>query len=194
MKNLLLALLLTLPVSTVLAQDASSVLRPPKGSQVAIVVFEDLQCPKCRMDSPLEEQASRTYKIPLVHHDFPLPMHNWSYDAAIIARYFADAHSPQLSNDFREYIFQHQLEINPQNLRAYADKFASDHKTDLPFVLDPQGKLAAEVNADKQLGQRLGVSHTPTIYIVSSKNPAKPYVEVTDSKQLFQMIDAMRAE
>src|SRR5258708_8012003 len=85
------------------AQDTvDSVLRPPKGSQVAIVVFEDLQCPMCRRTAPLVEQASKTYKIPVVRHDFPLPMHNWSYQAAVMARYF-DTHSKALGNEFRDY-------------------------------------------------------------------------------------------
>jgi protein-disulfide isomerase len=56
--------------SLALAQDPA-VLRPPKGATTAIVVFEDLQCPKCRVDSPLEEQAAKAHKIPLVRHDFP---------------------------------------------------------------------------------------------------------------------------
>ncbi|MGH9548901.1 MAG: DsbA family protein [Terriglobales bacterium] len=41
------------------------------------MVFEDLQCPDCRRAAPLVEEAARTYKIPVVRHDFPLPMHNW---------------------------------------------------------------------------------------------------------------------
>ena len=69
-------------------QTVSPALRPPKGAQVAIVVFEDLQCPECRRAAPMVEEASKTYKIPLMRHDFPLPMHNWSYDAAVMARYF----------------------------------------------------------------------------------------------------------
>ena len=174
------------------AQDAS-LLRPPKGSPVAIVVFEDLQCPKCRIDSPLEEQAAKTHKVPLVRHDFPLAMHNWSYKAAILARYF-DTHSKELGDQFRDYIFQHQPEIIPDNLQSFAQKFATDHKVDLPFVIDPQGKLAAEVNADRDLGNRLKIGHTPTIYIVSSRNPSRPFVEVTDSSQLFQMVEAMQTE
>ena len=60
------------------AQDTvDTVFRPPKGSQVAIVVFEDLECPMCRRTAPLVEQASKTYKIPVVRHDFPLPGHPW---------------------------------------------------------------------------------------------------------------------
>ena len=176
------------------AQDTmESVLRPPKGSQVAIVVFEDLQCPMCRRTAPLVEQASKTYHIPVVRHDFPLPMHNWSYQAAVMARYF-DTHSKGLGNQFRDYIFENQLEVNPQNLRAYAEKFGAAHKVDLPFVLDPSGKLAAEVNADRDLGKAIKLDHTPTVYIVTNRNPSRPYVEVKDNNQLYSTIDAVMKE
>jgi len=191
---------LTLPILTGLllaaslcawAQQAvSPALRPPKGAQVAIVVFEDLQCPDCRRAQPLVEEAARTYKIPLVLHDFPLPFHNWSYDAAILARYF-DTHSKALGNEFRDYIFSNQLEITPQNLRGFAEKFAAEHKVDLPFVIDPDGKLAALVNADKELGKSINLQHTPTLYVVSNKRSGKPFVEVVDRSQLYALIDEM---
>lgn len=169
------------------------VLRPPKGAQTAIVVFEDLQCPQCRRVAPILEQASKTYKIPLVRHDFPLPMHNWSYDAAVMARYF-DSNSKALGNEFRDYVFSNQLEINPQNLRAYAERFAREHKVDFPFVVDPQGKYAAEVNADRDLGKAIKLEHTPTVYIVSSRHLERPYVEMKDASQLYSLIDAMMKE
>jgi protein-disulfide isomerase len=182
--------LLCLPV---FAQDAPEALRPPKGSQIAIVVFEDLQCPQCGRQAPLLAQASKTYKIPLVQHDFPLPMHNWSFDAAVLARYF-DTHSKEVGNAFRETAFAHQMEINPQNLRAFAEKFAANNKIGLPFVVDPDGKLAGLVRADKDLGMSLHVDHTPTIWVVSAKRTGNPYVEVTDPNQLYATIDAMKKE
>jgi protein-disulfide isomerase len=175
------------------AQDtAESVLRPPKGAQVAIVVFEDLECPMCARTQPLLEQASKTYNIPLVLHDFPLgPSHPWSYQAAVMARYF-DTHSKALGNEFRDYIFQNQIEITVMNLRSYGEKFAAAHKMDLPFVIDPGDKLSALVSADRDLGKAIKLEHTPTIYIVSSRNPNRPYVEVKEpSSQLYSTIDAM---
>src|SRR5579859_1886740 len=178
---------LLLLCSLALAQDPV-LLRPPKGASVALIVFEDLECPKCRADSPLEEQAAKAHKIPLVRHDFPLPLHKWSFNAAVIARYF-DSQSKEIGNQFRDYIFQHQPEITADNLQGLAQKFAAEHKVELPFVIDPQGKFAAAVNADKALGQKVGIQHTPTIYIVSSRNSQRPFVEVTDSSQLFQMIE-----
>ena len=173
------------------AQDVPEVFRPPKGAQMALVVFEDLQCPQCARMAPVLREAGKTYKIPVVRHDFPLPMHNWSYEAAVIARYF-DTQSKELGNSFRDTVFEHQLEIDPQNLRGFADNFAAQHKVALPFVVDPQGKLAGLVNADRDLGKSIQLQHTPTIYIVSSKRGGKPYVEVTDTKQLYAMIDAMK--
>jgi protein-disulfide isomerase len=170
-----------------------SVLRPPKGAQVAIVIFEDLECPMCARMSPLVEQASKTYKIPVVRHDFPLPMHPWSHQAAIMARYF-DTHSKALGDEFRDYIFSSQVEINLQNLRTYAEKFAAAHKVDLPFVIDPGGKLASLVDADRDLGKAIKLDHTPTVYIVSSRNPSRPYVEVKDNNQLYSTIDAVMKE
>jgi protein-disulfide isomerase len=189
-----LSIFVSAVVLCVAADDSvNAVLRPPKGAQVAIVVFEDLQCPQCRRVAPILEQASKTYKIPLVRHDFPLPMHNWSYDAAVMARYF-DSTSKSLGNEFRDYIFSNQLEINPKNLRGYAEKFANEHKVGLPFLIDPQGKFAAEVNADRDLGKEIKLDHTPTVYVVSSRHAEKPYVEMKDASQLYALIDAMMKE
>jgi protein-disulfide isomerase len=185
-----LILLFTL---TAVAQEVPSVLRPPKGSPVALVVFEDLQCPQCARAAPLLNQAAQTYKIPLVQRDFPLPMHNWSMNAAIIARYF-DTNSKILGNAFRDYVFEHQREILPDNLRSFAEKFAAEHKVDLPFVVDPAGKLSALVIADRDLGKGINLDHTPTIYIVTDKKTATPYLEVKDLSQLYAMIDTMKRQ
>ena len=190
---LLPALFLAVSVTASAQQAVSPALRPPKGARVAIVVFEDLQCPDCRRAQPLVEEASRTYKIPLVLHDFPLPFHTWSYQAAILARYF-DTHSKAMGNEFRDYMFANQLELTPENLRSYAEKFATAHKVDLPFVVDPDGKLAALVNADKELGKSINLQHTPTLYVVSNKRSGKPFVEVVDRSQLYALIDEMMKE
>jgi len=188
---LLLSAAATVLTSPAIAEDVPEALRPPKGSQVALVVFEDLQCPQCGRTAPLLDQASRTYKIPLVQHDFPLPLHNWSFDAAVLARYF-DTHSKELGNAFRLEVFAHQFDITPQTLHGFAEKFASEHKVSLPFVVDPDGKLAALVKADKDLGVSLHIDHTPTVYVVSNKRPGPPYVEVKDTSQLYITIDAMK--
>jgi protein-disulfide isomerase len=172
---------------------ASSILTPPRGAKLALVVFEDLQCPDCARAAPLVDEAARAYKIPVVRYDFPLPMHDWSFQGAVIAHYF-DSKSPALGIAFRDYIFSIQQQVTAQNLRGFAEKFAQEHKTILPFVVDPQGKFAAEVRHERDIGLRVGIQHTPTLYVVSDNKQGAPFVEVVDRAQLFQLIDQMKAE
>src|SRR5436305_14956054 len=108
MKPLLKSVFLLLAVlslaSLSFAADASS-LKPPPGTKVAIQMFEDLECPDCARAYPVVWEAARAHGIPVVLHDFPLPKHNWSFDAAVFARFF-DTKSEKLGNDFRGYIYQ----------------------------------------------------------------------------------------
>ncbi|MGH9580169.1 MAG: DsbA family protein [Terriglobales bacterium] len=189
-RNGVLALAVALAAAAAWAQDQSA-LKPPKGSKVAIVIFEDLQCPDCARAAPLLAEAVRAYKIPLVRYDFPLPQHNWSFDAHVLARWF-DGKSKAVGNEFREYLFRSQPQITRENLREHAERFAAEHKLVLPFLVDPRGELAAKVKADYALGQRTGVSHTPTIYVVSETTRGAPFVEVVDRSKLFQLIDEMK--
>ncbi|HXY04298.1 MAG TPA: hypothetical protein VEI49_12040, partial [Terriglobales bacterium] len=59
-KSFLLTVSLILAlVAFVQAQEpVNPVLRPPKGVKVAIVVFEDLECPDCRRAAPLLDEAA----------------------------------------------------------------------------------------------------------------------------------------
>ena len=189
MKTLLLTFVAALLLACSVSAQDTSMLKAPKGAKAAIIVFEDLQCPQCSRAAPQVEKASATYKIPVVRHDFPLPKHDWSLNAALIARYF-DQTSKDLGNQFRDYMFANQPQINPDNLRRYADTFAAAHKMALPFVIDPQGKLAAMIAEDKNLGVRIGLDHTPTIYIVSAKPGVKPVEVPADMNQLYAMIDS----
>lgn len=188
------ALAVTVLVGSTLAWGGdTSMLRPPKGSKVAIIVFEDLECPDCARAAPLLHDAAKTYNIPLVQYDFPLPMHPWSFEAAVNARYF-DTKSKQLGDEYRLYIFQYQLGITKQNLRGYTERFADQHKETVPFVVDPSGELAAKVKADYQLGQRIPLDHTPTIYVVSDSVRGQPFIEVVDRTQLYQLIEQVIKE
>jgi len=104
------------------------------------------------------------------------------------ARYF-DTKSKKLGDDYRLFIFANQPQITPQNLRGMTERFAADNKTTLPFVVDPSGELTAKVKADYATGQRVGIEHTPTIYVVSDTTRGTPFVEVVDRTQLYQLID-----
>jgi protein-disulfide isomerase len=171
-----------------------SALRPPAGARVAIVEFEDLECPDCARANPLLKEAAAKYKIPWVRHDFPLPFHAWSLNAAVNARWF-DLKSKALGDDYRDAVFANQQSITTlEVLRDFTDKYAKDRGVAMPFAIDPQGKLTAEVKADYALGQRIGIEHTPTIWVVTASSKGSPFVEVVDRSKLYQLIDEAIAD
>jgi protein-disulfide isomerase len=168
-----------------LAQDGS-MLKPPAGATVAIVVFEDMECPSCAQRAPLLDQAAKTYSVPLVIHDFPLRQHPWAFDASVYARFFEEKYGKPVSDAFRLFIYQFQPQVTKDNLRSYAERFASDKKLELPFMLDPQGKLAAAIRADSDFGTNVvKINETPTTFVVTSKGSQ----HVTDYAQLYTMVD-----
>jgi protein-disulfide isomerase len=169
-------------------------LKPPAGARVAIVEFEDMECPDCANANPLLKEAAAKYNIPWVRHDFPLPFHPWSFQAAVNARWF-DTKSKKLGDDYRDAVFASQRSIETlDQLRQFTENFAKSHNIPLPFAIDPQGKFAAEVKADYALGQRIGIEHTPTIWVTTSNSKGAPFVEVVDRTKLFQLIDQAIAD
>ncbi len=171
-----------------------SALKPPAGARVAIVEFEDMECPDCGRANPLLREAAAKYNIPWVRHDFPLPFHAWSFNAAVNARWF-DTKSKKLGDDYRDAVFANQISITtPEILAQFTQKFAQDHGIAFPFAVDPQGKLSAEVKADYALGQRVGIEHTPTIWVTTANSKGAPFVEVVDRSKLFQLIDQAIAD
>jgi protein-disulfide isomerase len=171
-----------------------SALRPPAGARVAIVEFEDMECPDCANANPILRQAAATYKIPWERHDFPLPFHAWSMTAAVNARWF-DTRSKALGDEYRDDVFANQRSITSTDvLRQFTEKFAQGHGIALPFAIDPQGKLITLVKTDYALGQRIGVEHTPTIWVVTANSKGAPFVEVVDRSKLYQLIDQALAD
>jgi len=192
---LLLALLAT---AALRAQTPGqiNILKPPAGAKVALVEFADLECPDCARAAPLIEEAAKSYNIPVVVYDFPLPQHPWSFEAAVIAHYLRTKSTPKnpIETRYRLFIFENQPAITAQNLRRYVDQFAKANKIAIPFVVDPQGKFAAAVRSDKDKGIAVGIQHTPTLYVVTAKTSGTPFVEVVDRSNLFNMIDQAIAD
>jgi protein-disulfide isomerase len=167
----------------------TSMIKPPAGAKVAIWEFEDLECPACAHAAPIVREAVRKYKIAYVRHDFPLPMHIWSFDAAVDARYI-QGKNPELAEQYRLAVFAAQNGIsNKGDLQAFTQHFASAHGMMWPFVVDPQGLLAAKVNADKALGDRIGLVETPTMWVVTNHG----IVQVRDINNLYSTLDAAMA-
>lgn len=174
------------------ATDFASLLTPPKGARIAVVLFEDLEWPDCAAAHPLVREIAQAYNVPVVVHDFPLPRHNWSFQAAVDARFFENK-SQKLGEEFRGYILRNQRQIADESLlRKYVEQFAAERQIALPIVLDPGDHLAQQVHADFLLGQRLGLEHTPTLFVVGAGKVSIPIVESVTRERLGNMIEDMQ--
>ena len=180
---------MAMPSSGATAFKDTSVFKPPVGAKVAIIEFEDLECPLCAKVSPMVRDAMSHYGIPRVHYDFIIPGHMWSRNAAIYARYLEDKVSKQTAEDFRRDVFASQrLIASPEDLQQFTRRWFQAHGQAMPFLVDP--KCAAEVEADCALGRRVGIVHTPTLVVATAHH----WIEVTEPDQLYAAIDRAEAE
>jgi protein-disulfide isomerase len=186
----LLALLLAFCSSAFAAADGSRV-PLPAGVNLAIVVFEDLQCPDCARAHPELIKAAADAGVPLLVHDFPIVRHVWAFPAAIMARYFT-AQSEQLGVEFRSYIFENQRAITPENLREWGEKFAQLHGLQLPADLDPDGKFQVAVQADFNLGREIGLEYVPLMFVNYRAGSQIISTEVTAPQEIPRVVDRFR--
>jgi protein-disulfide isomerase len=146
----------------------TTILRPPAGSKVALIVFEDLGCPACARAHPYELQAIQQTHVPLLRYDFPLEAHIWTFQGAVYARYIQDKIGPALAGEFRSAVFLAQSSIsNKDDLQQFTSAWLRKHGRQMPATVDPNGTLAKEVTADLDLGKRLNVEWTPTVVVVT---------------------------
>lgn len=177
---------MAMPPAGATAFQDTSMLKPPIGAKVAIVEFEDLECPLCALTAPVVWAAEQRYHVPRVHHDLIILSHTWSRAAAVDARYLEDTVSPKVAEAFRRDVFARQEQIaGPEDLQGFAAGWFRTHGVGMPFVMDQSGHCAEEVQADCLLAQRLGARHTPTLLVVT----AKRWIEVTDRAQLGAAIE-----
>jgi protein-disulfide isomerase len=149
----------------------TTVLRPPAGSKVALIVFEDLGCPACARAHPFEVEAVKQTHVALLRYDFPLEAHVWTFEGAVCARYIQDTFGPQLAEEFRSTVFKSQSMISSEDdVRQFTSRWLQKRGKKMPAVLDPGGKLAKEVTADRELGMLLNVEWTPTVVVVTRNN------------------------
>jgi protein-disulfide isomerase len=140
----------------------------PSGSKVAIVVFEDLGCPACAHAHAIEIDAAKRANVPLLRYDFPFPGHIWTFQGAVCARYIQEKINPQLANDFRSDVFAAQSRIaSKDDLQQFTQRWMQQHNQKMPFVMDPDGSLAKEVQADYDLGLHIKVGYTPTVIVMT---------------------------
>ena len=173
--------------------------QPPNmaGSPNASVVveeFADFQCPSCGQMHPIMNQIKSIYgpRIKFVFRNYPLPMHDKAYDAAV------SAEAAGLQGQDKFWAMHNQLYTNQQSwsadpnykqvFKSYAEKIGLDVDKWETDVAGLQAK--SRVDADLQRAKAIPVGSTPTIFI---NNKMVPYPDL-NLQTLRQLIDGELAK
>ena len=151
---------------------------------VTVVEFSDFQCPFCQRVVPTLKQVRDTYgdRVRVVWKDFPL--------TSIHPQAFKAAEAGQCAREqgkFWEYhdrLFANQQALEPDLLKKYALETGLD-AAKFNACLDT-AKYAERVQAQMGLGNQLGVSSTPSIFIngrmVSGAQPYETFTTIIDEE------------
>ncbi|MGP8243922.1 MAG: thioredoxin domain-containing protein [Bryobacteraceae bacterium] len=141
------------------------------GAPVVLVEFSDFECPYCKEEAQqIRDNLLATYptQVKLYFKDFPLEsLHPWAKAAAMAGRCVF-----QQSNDafwaYHDWIYSHQEQITPDNVRAQILDWAKGQKNldalKLGQCIDTKA-TEAEVDATEAQGRELGINATPTLFI-----------------------------
>jgi protein-disulfide isomerase len=162
----------------------------PADAKITVVVFSDFQCPFCQGFAQTVRQnlpAKYPKDVRLIFKDFPIDsIHPWAHAAAEASHCFGNQ-NPDAFWAFHDWIFAHQKEITPQNLREKVMALGKEKALDeskLGSCLDTHASAAA-VNENIKAGQNLMVQQTPTVFINGRLEPgALPWPELDAVLQL----------
>lgn len=147
---------------------------PVRGSETAsvtVAIYTDFACPHCQEffleEFPKVRQRVSSGTARYVHHDFPIPISEWSYKVASAARGVQNNTQSQAFWEFAHMAFEHQdeyslsllsrlarnVEASPQTIRRAAKK--------LPYC-----RL---LKRERKRGVERGVEGTPTVFVNDRK-------------------------
>jgi protein-disulfide isomerase len=147
-----------LPTPTLGKPDAS----------VTVQVFEDFACPHCadfteQVTPRLVENHVSTGSAKLQLHDYPLPVSEFSWPAAMAGRSVQDRGGIESFYTFAQFLFANQASLGWDLIAEAANEVGVAGDAVVADAKD--NKYRPVVQADKDLGKSIGVSSTPTVLV-----------------------------
>lgn len=142
----------------------------PSTAPVTLVLFSDFQCPECKEEAKtLRDNVPSKFpkEVRVVMKDFPLEaIHPWAKAAAIAGRCVYHQ-----SNDafwkYYDWIYEHQSEITPDNLKDKVLEWAKSANLDTLQVGRCLDTKATEPEVDQEIAEAkaLRIQGTPTSFV-----------------------------
>lgn len=159
----------------------------PKDAKITVIEFSDFECPFCKRSQDVNQKLREKYKgqIRWVFRDFPLPFHQDAMYAHMAANCSV---SEGKYWDVFNLFFENSGNLGKANVDALIVK-AGVSKDKYQSCMKDASNLKAEIDADIQDGQKVGVSGTPAFFIngifVSGALPFENFDEIIQ-KELKQ--------
>ena len=151
---------------------------------VTVVEFSDFQCPFCQRVMPTLKRVREAYgdRVRIVWKDFPLTsIHPQAFKAAEAGQC---AREQGKFWEYHDQLFANQQALEPEFLKKYAADTGLDAAT-FSACLDT-AKYAERVQAQMGVGNSLGVSSTPSVFIngrlLSGAQPYETFTAVIDEE------------
>jgi protein-disulfide isomerase len=134
----------------------------PGTAAVKVFVFSDFQCPVCRRTVEPFKQIVREYpgEVQVIFKHHALGTHSRARDAAAAS---IAAYRQGKFWEYHDEVFEHQTAIEPADLVGYAEAIGLDtnrFKEDLAAA-----DVAAQIDYESEMAQKLGAEGTPGIFI-----------------------------
>jgi protein-disulfide isomerase len=138
---------------------------------VTLVEFGDFECPNCKEEAKtLRDNVPKQFptQVQVFFKDFPLDqIHPWAKAASMAGRCIYHQ-SPAAFWKYHDWIYDHQAEINTENLKTQVMDFAKTAQDldglQLGRCIDTKA-TEAEVDASLAEGRALHVDATPTLFL-----------------------------
>lgn len=193
MRFLILPLLLTVPLLA--AENSYQIVGSPT-APITLQLYSDFQCPHCKVlhfttiNSALSDCVAKG-KVRIIYRDFPLPQHQY---ARLAARYANAAGRIGQYQKVCDQLFQLQDEWGTKgNVDAVVSRVLSPADMSKVRQAVTDAKLDQQVDQDMALGEKAGLTQTPTMVLTYKNKPYNVPGEVSYTI-LSKFIDSLLAK
>jgi protein-disulfide isomerase len=172
-----------LPRFRVAVDGAGAPRQGPEAAPVQIVEFSDFQCPYCARASEVVKEVRTAYgdRVSVTYRHFPLEFHPQAHRAAEAA---ACADEQGSFWAFHDALFADQKAWADGNFDGVAERARVNAKALRECLAS--GRTVARVDADTEIGHRVGTSGTPAFFVngvlLSGAQPFEAFAELIDAE------------
>ena len=161
--------------------DRDDPARGARDARVTLVVFSDFECPHCRRMAAVLEGALERHSTTLevVWKDYPLSRHAHAEPAALLARYALAQGGAPAFWAMHDAIFEAQPELGEPTLERLAREAGLDWRQARESLRTREHGVP--IYRSLQLGRRLGVEVTPTVFVNGRKIAGVPSPATLDT-------------